>query len=189
MNRFTLSVAPDVEPVPLAEAKNHLCVTITDDDSQIIAMIKDVRQYVENYLSRALITQTWKLYLDYFPNKIIVPRPPLQLVSSITYVDTDGATQTATGTIYTVDTDSEPGQIYEAYDQDWPSSRDVEKAITVTFIAGYGDAEDVPGPILRAMKLLISHYYENREAVAPVALIDIPKSVDALLSDYRLVNV
>ncbi len=188
-HRYTISVEPSVEPVSLSEAKTHLRVTIDDDDTYITALIKAARQYVENYLSRALITQTWKLYLDYFPDEIVIPRPPFQS-ATITYVDTDGATQTATGTIYTVDTDSEPGLIYEAYDQNWPTTRTVNKAVTVTFIGGYGDASiDIPEAIIWAIKLIINHLYENRETtISGTSITTVPMTVEPLLAPYRIMT-
>ena len=45
----------------------------------------------------------------------------------------------------------------------WPSIQDEINALTVTYVAGYGDAgSDVPGNILQAMRYLIATYYENR---------------------------
>ena len=127
--RLTLNTAPSAEPVSIAEAKIQCRVDGSDDDVYLSSFcIPTARGRAERYLSRALISQTWDLYLDRFPQTIVVPRPPLQS-ATITYVDVDGATQTLATGIYTVDTDSEPGLIYQAYDQDWPSTRDVEKAV------------------------------------------------------------
>ena len=47
-------------------------------------------------MGRALLTQTWDMYLDEFPcaGEIIIPLSPLQSVTSVSYVDQHGATQT-----------------------------------------------------------------------------------------------
>lgn len=58
---------PAIEPVTLDEAKAHLRVDINAEDSLITRLISDAREWVERFLRRSLITQTWALYLDAFP--------------------------------------------------------------------------------------------------------------------------
>lgn len=184
--RLTINTVPGAEPISTAEAKTHCRVDGSDDDTYIGTLIVAARRRAEHYLSRALITQTWNMYLDRFPQTIVVPRPPLQS-ATITYVDVDGATQTLATGIYTVDTDAEPGLIYQAYDQDWPSTRDVEKAVKVTFVAGYGAAStDIPQDILHAMKLHIGHLYEHREQVTDLKSEILPMGYEDLMYDYRI---
>lgn len=185
--RLTLTSAPAAEPVSTAEAKTHMRVETSDDDTYIGTLITAARRYCEAVQKRAFITQTWKLYLDRFPSVIRVPKPPLQSVSSIAYLDTNGDSQTLSSSVYTVDTDSEPGLIYEGYNQQWPATRDVEKAITVTFLAGYGDAStDVPAEVIHAIKLMVGHWYEHREAVADgVTPAMVPLTVHSLLGISR----
>lgn len=66
--RLTLTAPPAVEPLALADAKTHLRVDITDDDTLITALITAARRYCESALKQALITQSWTLYLDSFPS-------------------------------------------------------------------------------------------------------------------------
>lgn len=162
---LTLVTAPTVEPLTIAEAKAHLRVTSTDEDALITALIVAAREHAERFTRRALITQTWDLTLDSFPAEIVVPFPKLQSVTSITYVDSNGASQTLLTTEYTVDTKSEPGRVVEAYDKAWPSTRDVINAVTVRFVAGYGLAAAVPSSIKQGMLMHIGHMYANRESV------------------------
>ena len=90
------------------EAKAFAKVDVTDDDSLIDALITAARQLVETEQNRQLMPATYELTLDEFPSSsncpIELPRPPLQSVSSITYVDTAGATQTWSSDDYQVDT-------------------------------------------------------------------------------------
>lgn len=58
---------PTVEPVTLAEAKQHLRVDVADDDDLISVLIAGARQSAEGICRRALCTQTVKLVLDQFP--------------------------------------------------------------------------------------------------------------------------
>lgn len=166
---LSLVTAPTVEPVTLAEARLHLKSddSATTDDTLITALITAARELAENETRRALITQTWKLTLDEFPAEglIYVPRPNLISVTSITYIDDDGVSQTLASDQYTVVTDTLPGEIHVAYDVDWPTTRAVPAAVTVNFTCGYGaTAAAVPGPIKAAMLLDIGDMYVNRES-------------------------
>lgn len=165
----TLVTPPAVEPITVAEAKSHLRVEISDDDTLIGNLVKAVRQHAETVLRRALITQTWDLFLDAFPSAngaIAVPLPPLQTVGSIKYVDANGITQTLSSAKYKVDVATAPARIVPAYDEDWPKTREEINAVTVRFTAGYGAAgSNVPEKIRQAMLLVIGHWYENREEV------------------------
>ncbi len=67
------------------------------EDTLIDGLITAARRYCENITRRALITQTWDLWLEKFPEKtyIEIPMPPLQELSV-----TAGAF--ATGTVYRI---------------------------------------------------------------------------------------
>ena len=161
-----LSAKPYPEPLSLTETKLHLREDVTAQDALIRAAIKAAREKVETDTHRALITQTWVERLDAFPAEFKVHQPPLQSVTSITYTDTSGDTQTLSSSVYTVDIYSLPGRIVTAYGESWPSTRDVPNAVAMTFVAGYGDDRgDVPRPLRQAMLLLVGAWYENREDV------------------------
>jgi len=191
---LTESVAPAAEPFTAAEAKLHLRVDSSDDDTYISALIKAARKKLEADTGRALITQTWKLILDRFPDSddeaILMPKAPLQSVSSITYVDTDGVTQTWDSSEYRVDTDSVPGRITPAYNQSWPTTRSVTGAVTITFVAGYGNSsQNIPDDLRHAMRLLIGHWYENREeVVAGVSIAQVPQAYQFLKQSHTIWN-
>jgi len=190
---LVLKTAPAVEPILPAEAKLHLRIDGTEEDAYISSLITVARSDVETITRRALITQTWELVMDEWPDKdwFEIPLPPLQSVTSITYKDADGDENTFSTDNYVVDTDSEPGRVRLVDTADWPTDDLYPlSAIRVLFVAGYGDAgDDVPDPIRQAMYLLIGHYYENREAVinSTGANIQIlPMGVSNLLQTYRM---
>lgn len=167
--RTTLSVAPTVEPITADEVKTHLRIMTSDDDGYINDLIKVVRQKVEYDLRRALITQTWKMYLDDFPasgNLIRIPYPPLQSAGMvIKYYDTANVQQTWSSDEYEVDIYSEPARVGLVSGCVYPSTYDRMNAVEITFVAGYGlTAATVPWTVKQAMFLLCGHYYENREA-------------------------
>lgn len=187
---LTLTTPATEYPLLLEEAKASLRVTTDDENSYIQSLIAAATGYVEQATARQLVSATWTLKLDYFPDVIYVPRPPLRSVSSIQYVDASGDTQTLSSTDYRVDLYSLPGRIEPAYGRSWPTTRDVNAAVTVTYIAGYGGASSVPEEIKLAMRLLIGHWYEHREPVVVGNIVSpIPMSVDALLSHHRFTDM
>ena len=118
-----LVTAPTIEPVTLAEAKTHLRVDGADEETLISGLIKTAREWCEGYQNRAFIMQTWRLYLDEWPEEYIrVPRPPLASVTSIKYTDSAGVINIWPVTEYLVDTHSKPGRILRAYGKCWPAA-------------------------------------------------------------------
>lgn len=190
-----LVTAPTAEPVSVAEAKLHVRQDDADDDELIRSLIVAAREYTENFTRRALMTQTWDLKLDTFPycDEIWLPKAPAVSVTSITYVDNDGVTQTWSTSAYTTDFPTGPharqGRIVRAYQQTYPQTRMVVNAVAVRFVCGYGAAAAVPAGIKQAMKLLIGHWYENREAVLTEARMTFPlptpMAVDSLLWPFK----
>lgn len=194
--KWTLVSGPAVEPVSLAQAKKHLRVDFDDDDDEISELITVARLRAESHLDRAFVTQTWDYSIEAFPlvtnddllwkrvqNAIVVPKARLQSVASVKYVDWNGDTQTLVeGTNYLSRT-GDPGAVYPfPVTRVWPYTRYQLDAVTVRVVLGYGDAaDDVPATVRHAIKLLIGHYYENREAVADAGLAEIPLGVRNLL--------
>ena len=185
---LTLVTAPTVEPVTLAEAKTHLRVDGTDDDTLISALITAAREHVDGrdgWLGRALCTQTWDCHYDVFPDDglLYLPVAPVQSVTSVKYVDPDGVQQTFSSANYALgaDLDWSP-RVILGWDKSWPSVRAVPEAVTVRVVAGYAS---VPRPICQALLLLIGHWHEHREAVMEGTFREVPTTVSALLTPYR----
>ena len=182
---LTLVTAPTVEPLSLQEAKNQCHVVGNDHDAILEHLIVSARRVCEDRLSRQLITATWDLVMDEFPaDQICLPLPPVQSVTSITYTDTAGSSATWDSSKYTFSASREPARIMPAYNENFPTDvREQPDAVTVRFVAGYGDAAtDVPDQIKHAMLLLISHWFENREdVVVGTNMIQIAQGSDYLL--------
>lgn len=189
---MTLITAPAAEPLSLTEAKNHLRVEITEDDDLINALISAAREWAEEIQGLAYITQTWELQLDSFPDgaEIRIPRLPLQSVVSFKYYDQNGAETVWDAANYLADPGG--GRISLAYGISWPNvTLQPVAGIKIQIKIGYGDtAESVPQRIRAAIKLLLGHLYENREAVmADARLREIPMGAKRLLQLDRVVKV
>lgn len=137
---------------------------------------------------RALLTQTWTLCLDCWPDKITQPLSPVQSVSSVKYYSVDGLKETFGASNYKLTgLASWDPQISLLPDKSWPQTDGRDGAIEIEFVAGYGDAlADVPAPILQAIRLLVAHWYESREAVAFATPHEIPMGVATLIQPYRI---
>jgi uncharacterized phiE125 gp8 family phage protein len=186
---------PGADPLSLAEAKAHLRVTSTDEDGLIAGYILAAREFVENDTHLKLITQTLDYTIDdgwpcvmvngRLKTRIEFPVKPVASVSSVSYVDTNGAVQALSSDQYVLRNNGPVHFIEPAYGAAWPDVRSQTAAITVRFVAGW-ELSAVPNPILQALRLLVSHQYENREPmnigniVTPIDL-----AVEAFLSPYR----
>lgn len=174
--------------------------TNTTSDPLLNLLIASARAAAETELHRYLVTQTLDAYLDHFPRypnprfcdfgtKYDITLPPLQSVSSITYVDTDGVTQTLAADQYLVDVKSAPARIAPAYGVSWPSTREQNNAVIIRFVAGYGAASAVPQCIKNWMLMRIRTLWANRGqiVVGTNGLVEIPQSfVDSLLDSERV---
>lgn len=189
---LALYTAPVIEPVTLNEAKAHLRVDHNNEDALVTSLIKAAREYAEMFTNRALISQVWEMTLDYFPacNVIELPKPPLQSVSSITYVDTNGDTQTWNSSNYQSDNTTVFGRITPAYGVEWPSTQSVVNAVTIRFLAGYGDdVTEVPQSIRQGILMVISDLYDGRQSsVLGVSVSPAPMTAKLLLSSERAVR-
>lgn len=182
---LALVTAPTVEPVSVAEAQTALRVDSDADEDIVTALVAAARQWCEAATSRAFCEQTWRLKLDAWPAgaSFLIPRPPLVAVSSVTYVDAAGATQTWASSNYIVSADLEPARLSLAAGASWPTTAARPDAITITYTAGYGGPAQVPQP-LRAAILLHAQILYDRDAKERESL---EKARDSLLGLYRVV--
>lgn len=194
---LVLVTPPEAAPIDLASAKAHLRVDFESDDALIQGLIDAATAWLDGHagvLGRALVTQTWKARFDYcFPAwRIPLPLSPVQAVDSIEYVDAQGATQTVSSSDYVV-IDGPAAAVQPAFGKAWPAPRGQARAVAITFTAGYGAPDDVPGALKAAIKLLVGHFYEHREGVVGVEQRDssaeLPLGVAALIRPFRARSV
>lgn len=183
---LTLVTGPTQEPLTLEEAKAQLRIDFDDDDALLRRLITAARQWVEGQTKRSLLTQTWDQTLDYcWPDRIRFERNPVISVSSVTYNDGSSPMTTLAASKYTVVTRRSASFIEPAYNEDWPDIITVPDAVRIRFVSGY---TDVPESLVHAISMLVAHWYETRIPVLAgqgQVLIDIPYTVEALISPYR----
>lgn len=185
---------PTKEPISVADAKAYLRVQHSADDALIGDIIAAAESFCEEELDLAIMDQEITLKLDTFPysKTIYLPRANLLSVTSVKYNDTDGAEQTFTD--YTADTFSTPARIVNNT-TDWPETEDKVNSVTIVYRAGFkasetGDGDLPPGAVVQAMRMLITHWYENRSTVVVGETTEpLQMAVSASLQKYRRMGV
>jgi uncharacterized phiE125 gp8 family phage protein len=132
------------------------------------------------------LTQTWRVTLPWFADRIWLPRAaPIQSGSvTVTYYDAAETLQTLEASRYRIYEDAEPASIALAPNGQWPTTIERADAVQITYDCGWSDADDVPAPLRHAILLLASHWYLQREAASAAPMTDVPFSVDALCGPF-----
>ena len=180
--------APAIEPVSLAEAKAFLRIEHDDDDDVIAALIAGARIYIEAQTRRALITQSWRLTRDAWPQtgRIAVRPAPLQSIEAARVHDGGGEPIELDVEGFFVDAAGSE-LVFAPWLMPQPGrAAGIELDVTL----GFGDAAvDVPEPLRQAIRLLVGHWYENRGLVAAGPAPLLPMTVPAMLAPYRMVSL
>ncbi len=185
---FILTSGPLLEPLTVAEMKSFLRVDNDDEDILISSLITAGRIHIEQRINRKLITQSWSWYLSEWPVKseINLPIGPVQSVDAIQTYDAEGIPGVWPAENYQVDIYSDVARIIQT-NGSWPDSGNSVNGIEVQIVAGYGDnPSDVAEPIRQALRLMVAHWFENREPVVPGEnILQIPENAMALLSPFQ----
>ena len=189
---FTLVTGPVEEPITRDQAKKQLEIPLSDynHDNHIDLLIKAARERMENETNRQIITATWTLVLDRFPlqERIYLPKAPLQSVTSVTYTDTTGASQTLATSVYKTLSSRSPGYVALRRSQVWPGTYDEDGVVSIIYVCGYGLLpSNVPAGIQQAMMMMIGHWFEHREeTVVGTNALSLPNGVQNLIDAYRI---
>jgi len=169
--------------LPLAAAKAHL--SIEADDTQDDALIESLRdaaiETVEQYCGIRLAPCTGiEAHFEAFAPKLRLGIGPAFSVSvtGISY-DVQGVTTVLDASAWRI---AAGGALVPAAGTCWPYA----DAVMVTFDAGY-PAGECPPALIIAVKMLVAHFYRNREAVAVgVTVAEMPLGVTVICGLYRM---
>lgn len=198
-----LVTGPASEPLTVAEAKAHMRVDIADEDAIFARLIASMRQCAETRLKRALVTQTHDLVLDEWPtvdqsgvlgrfpqspySPISVKAeirgivPPLQSVTSITYLDTTRNLQTVSPSDYRV-VAGFPGRVFPITGKVWPAALREPAVITVRYVTGWAETDPRLECVRTWMLLNLGTFYENRESIITGTIVAPVTQADSLLA-------
>jgi len=185
------------ELVTLSEAKDHLRITNTDDDTYITTLISVARSICESYIGFLLAKNSnISYYLDDFPTKDVIYIHGVYNCGTVIIKyrqESDDAVTTFSASNYSVDNIHRPGRIILKDGSDWPSvsSNHTEgKAVEINMTnAGPASAYQLPKAIHQAILMTIGHLYENRQdvVVGSGKPYDMPKASEHLLNPHRIV--
>lgn len=180
---------PAVTPISLSEAKAHLRVDSTDEDTLIEGLISAAVSHFDarGLLGRAMITQTWAEYFPQYVERVRLSMTPFISLTSVQYYDKDNVLQTATLSDFETWKHGDYVILKAKENFQWPQGYTRPDAFKVTYQAGYGSsATDVPQSVRQAMLLAVAHWHEHRMAVDDTKMVELPMAVDALLANERV---
>jgi len=138
--QLTLVTAPTTDAVTLAEVRQWLNFThgVTEDDDVLESLIDEVYDYIENQTNRKILTQTWKVTLDWDEVGAVIRLPLVRAVSvsSIVTTDDDGDDTTVTSTNYRLRAGENP-RIVLTEDGEWPTDARDYDSMAITVVCGY----------------------------------------------------
>ena len=180
--------------VSTADAKEHLAVLHSDHDTLIASLVGYATELVQNMASIQIPQKTLRVTLDSFPSdEIILPRPPVQSITSVKYYDSDNILQTWSDTEWESDLYADSPwvanlnntRIRPVSSNVWPTVYSRISPVQINYVAGWKTAASVPGPLIQAIKIVTADLYENREDVIVGHVTANLHIIEKLVSTYR----
>lgn len=172
------NAGPATRPVDFTDLAAHVRISGTDDTTLVNTYIDVATNMVQNYLGRSLVSQTWKLFLNDFPDCcrgcgndkcrgcIILQRPPIISVDAVKYLEPSaGATTTLATTVWQAQLYGPRPYVTLKWSQTFPMVQlGAVNAAWVEYTAGYAT---VPEDIKQAIRMIVASLFEGREVYAP----------------------
>lgn len=163
---LTVTVPPTTLAIRIEAAREFVRADEVPSESFLLdQFIRDATQRLQEYLGRSLMTQTLTLRLDAFPggcSAIELPRPPVQSISWVKYLDAAGVEQILDAGLYQLDPYSDRPRLAPVHGGTWPTALADLNAVRIQYLAGYATAEAVPPVILTALFNLVGALYHYR---------------------------
>lgn len=174
------------EVISTADLKAFLRVTHSDEDTLIEAIREAAIRYVENFCNVRIGDRTAVFYFNSFPDRVELPVGPINSITSVAYATSDSTTATMSSSDYYVTAGRDPLMIGF---KNIPSTfSDTYKKLQVTVDLGYAEAS-VPAAMVHAIKLLVSHMYDQRspEVIGTITT-KLKLGLESLLNPYRIIS-
>ena len=187
MKTYQVITQASTYPVSLTEAKSHLKVDTSADDTYIESIIKAATQLSEEYTNRFFIDTVIEQYASSFAELQTLFKSKVSAVAHVKYYDSDNSLQTLSASVYDTQLNYEPSQIQLADGQSFPTITKRNDAVVARYTVGYGTASDVPEIIKQAILLTIGNFYQNRNSVVIGRIAtELPMNVKWLLDTYKV---
>jgi uncharacterized phiE125 gp8 family phage protein len=181
-----LLAGPALEPVTLAEAKAFLRVDDGAEDALVATLITAARLHVEATIGRALLSQGWRVVLDWWPAEHVVRLPvgPLLSITAVTAYDEAGGAHVIE--LAQFSTEAAPARLLLPPTVDGMPVLRRRQGLEIDYTAGYGNAaNDVPADLRQALLVLVGSWFENRDSASEA----VPAGFERLVAPYRRVRL
>lgn len=174
------------EVISTADLKAFLRVTHSDEDTLIEAMREAAIRHIEGFCNIRIGDRSAVFHYNAFPDQVELPVGPVNSITSVQYATSDSTTATMSSSDYYATLGRSPFMI--AFKNIPSTYSDTYKKLQITVDLGYAEAS-VPGPIVHAIKLLVSHMYDQRspEVIGTITT-KLKLGLESLLNPYRIVS-
>ncbi len=174
---------PGAEPLTLPEANAWLRLDTDEEDAIVLSLVTAARMMIEREARRLLMTQSWQITTDCWPENGILTLPigPVASISAIRVSDSTGVATLLPTETYRLEAARDPALIILTGAPPRPGQS--IGGIEIDLICGFGDeASDVPEPLRHAIRLLVARWFEHRGDAGAGSL---PADVGRLISPFR----
>lgn len=147
-------VSPAEEPVTLDEVKDFIKLDGSGEDAQLSRLIAAARERAEHWMRRSIITQRWRISLDYgVADSVWLPMGPVRQIISVSLIDTENTSQALSSDAYWLNA----ARTMAVFLSPLTAHR-----VEIEYETGFGAAADVPADIKTGLLGDITFMYENR---------------------------
>ena len=181
-------ITPPAVALSLEQLRRHCKIdppdAVNDADDDLTAALAAAQSHAQHYTGISIGSQTLELALDEFPEAgIQLLQGPVTSITSVSYVDTAGATQTLSSGAYSLDDYATPQWLLPAAGTTWPATYAAANTVKVRYVAG---SATIDGAVAQALRLLVGLYFDNRNAADKGELAELPFGVKALLDTVKV---
>ena len=188
---YAVDIAASTAILTTAEAKTHLKVDTSADDTYIDNLVSAATESAQIFTNRYFINTTITQHGDQWADIATLFKSPVSSTLHIKYYDNDNTIQTLATSVYLTDLTHNPARVGLKPEQSFPDLADRISAVQCKYVVGYGSAaSDVPEGIREAVLLTIGNLYENRQDVVVGRIAtELPKSAQYLLEQFKVQTV
>lgn len=161
----------------LAEVKAQVRLDHAYEDEYLQRLIQTATTFVEDYIGRSLLEQTWRVIRreEGGVGEVSLPYPPVLEILSVNTTLSGNKKKQLKG--YHVTTNHQIPRLVMS---------DFYDALEVEYVAGFGkNPGDVPGPLRQAILMVVADWYENRG----IEIVPVNNTVEVLLRPYKVMGL
>lgn len=163
--QFTKLLSPPAEPaISIAQCREHSRIPSFDVNDTVVSAMRDaaveiVEQQMAGHIS--LVDRTYEQWQRTFVPVNTLDHYPLKSITKVEYYDADDVLTEVDSSIYEV---YAPRHIRgHAFSEAWPLSTAARNyPVVVTYVSGFGGAEDVPAGLVNAALMVFEDLHRHR---------------------------